>query len=1131
MLLGLEILQSMRLSDNTQDIFQEVTTKLLNLVQAVHVSIYELAQPFEQTDSQAKVTGKVVAAATALNCQPCPPTDIERILSTEYQWGEYQWGNDIAQQIINLDAAGITRCELNLAPKFAVKPYLIVPIVLTQNGKNDFLWGFLTIHQCTGLGEDILHRSWDEDDLLIIQQIVMQIEIMLQKDRRHQKMIEKANEAEQAYATLYRWMEQYRYLVEQIPSVSYVAPLDDSLDFAYVSPQLRDLLEIPASEWDVSFLRSWFDYIHPDDRDRVKQEIARAVATQTPFCCEYRMISRSGKVIWMRDTAHCGLATDGKTQVVSGSAFNISDRKEIEQTLKKSEAMLAKAQRIAKMGNWEWSVFDDETIWSDELFQMYGRDRALGCPVYEEVLAYYIEEDRLKHAQAVQSAIDTGESYHLELRMPKSDGSYRYIDAIGHAERDEQGKVVRLYGTAQDISDRKLAEQKLAAAKVAESANQAKSEFLAVMSHELRTPMNAVIGMTEILQNTPLSRQQKQYVNTIQQGGEVLLSVINNILDLSRIESGYCELEQNPFKLHQCIDEVLELMAARTAEKELELTALVSLDVPSHIIGDFTRLRQIIVNLVSNAIKFTSAGEIVIKVNAQLIDSQTNTYELRFNVSDTGIGIAPDAIAKLFKAFSQADSSITRQYGGTGLGLAICKQLCEMMGGEIGVSSVVGKGSIFSFSIRAQSIFVPDDALSEIAAQLHGRNILSINGHTSCQEAIALYTQAWGMTTHPVCSPDQAMQYLVNSRFDAVLIDRRLSNSDGSKADGFALAQNIREIFPDVPVILINPVNLMVNEATGSNTVYWGDCITKPISASKLYQSLTNIFTPKNTIPLNNSAVSLLAEASENILHDHDFAKRYPLQILVVEDNPVNQHVLMLMLTNLGYQPDCVSNGKQAVDAIVKHSYDLVFMDIQMTVMDGLTATRHIRQLPQHQPWIIGLSANAFADSRAVALASGMNDYLTKPLQATGLVNALQNSPIINLPERHQSQTISAHEQTLDPQILHTLADSIGKQNLSDLLLTYIEHSAQAVVNMESAFQARDFVKLEAENHSLKGGSATFGADRLLKLCQKLQSICRVIIKNQLKYTNADVKEISIILADIEAEYDRVAQFLQLDLD
>ena len=1112
MLLCSDILQSMRQSDNLDKIFQGITAKLLNLVQAAHVVIYQLDK-FIDDHNGTRISGKIVAEAIAPNCESFSPEQIENILR-----GEYQWGQDTTGQIIDLYTAGLSRYEINLAEIFAGKAYLLVPIVLSERVGDKPLWGFLILHQCAVLDREAFQGSWDQDDVLMLQQIAIQIEITLQRINRDHSLLEQLEEADQAYAVLYRWIQQYRSLVEQIPSVSYVSPSCNTPEFAYISPQIENLLDVKASKWNTAFFNIWSNYVHPEDRDRVYQEIRHTIESGEPFCCEYRMLDSKGKIIWVRDTAHLGLAIDGKTQVLRGSVFDISDRKIIEQALRDSEARLVEAQRIAKVGNWELNVVTKKVVWSAELFNIFGRDIALGEPTFEEALAYYAIEDKEKLSQSINRSINTGESYHLELRLAKSN---QYLETYCLAELDNHGQVIRLYGTVQDISDRKLTEAKLTAGRVAEAENKAKGEFLAIMSHELRTPMNAVIGMTEILQRTALSRQQQQYVTTIRQGGEVLLSIINNILDFSRIEAGNFELEERPFKLHQCIEEVLELMASRTAEKFIELVPFISLDVPQQLLGDYTRLRQILVNLVSNAIKFTESGEIVITVNSKLIDRETNTYELQFEVRDTGIGIAPEAIAKLFKAFSQADNSIARQYGGTGLGLAICKQLCELMGGEIGVSSNVGAGSTFSFSIQVQAIIEDLDTTNAIDSELQGKSILCVNPNPTLQQAIALYAQSWEMTIQAAYTTTEALKLLTTSNFEVVLIDQQLVEADGSEVDVLELAKSIQEIFPDINLILLTTINVVLNE--NINFIYFRDCITKPISTSKLYQAFLNVFTnPKNTTfsDQNFQLIPQPLSATDNILGDENFAKSYPFKILVVEDNPSNQKILLLMLENLGYQADAVENGQSAVNYFLSRSYDLIFMDIQMPIMNGLNATKSIRQISNHQPWIIGLSANAFSESRDSAMNAGMNDYLTKPLQTKSLIAALQRIP------QQQHLFVDHSQSPIDLSTLADLEESLGKEDLEELINAYLEHSACAIAKMKEAFTKQDFITIEAENHVLKGGSGSFGAIQLCNSCQAMQSICSRLIKSN-ELAHEDIAKVGSLLKNIEEQYNYAHQTFQ----
>lgn len=851
-------------------------------------------------------------------------------------------------------------------------------------------------------------------------------------------------------------------------------------------------------------------FFTPSSQEKLSQKVQEAVNTGKSYHVELelQMPRSDGSHPYVEAIGHAEYDDNGAVIRLYGTSQDISDRKQIESKLIQNKALLNSTIENSPIGI---ATFDLEGKFlnvNQSLCKIFGysADELLNMTASDITHPNSIE----KTSTALDILIkNEAESVRVEKQYIHKSG--HLIDAISlvSLSRAELGNAIQFIANVEDVTERKQTEAKLASAKLAEEANQAKSKFLAVMSHELRTPMNAVIGMTGILLNTPLTPEQQQYVDTIRQGGEMLLEVINDILDFSRFESGRFELEEYPFKLQQCVEEVLDLMTSRTADKSLELLALIDLDVPQQIIGDHTRLRQILVNLVSNAIKFTERGEIVITVKSKLIDQETNLYELLFDVRDTGIGIEPDAIARLFKAFSQADNSISRKYGGTGLGLAICKQLCELMDGEIGVKSTVGKGSTFSFSIRAVAIASEPIA---IAPELKGKRILSVNSHPTSQQAIALYTQQWQVSTQIACSATEALQLLELSPFDAVLIDRQLADSDAIE-----LARNIQDSFPDLNLVLVTYLTAIANPSP----VSFADCIFKPISASKLSQVFTRIFSSaKNPISPTSNLISN-SSLSSNLISptlDEKFAIDHPLQILVVEDNPVNQQILLLMLEKLGYKSEAVENGLEALNALKRQAYDLIFMDIQMPIMDGLTATQNIRQLSYRHPWIIGLSANASIDSRESALSAGMDDYLTKPLRVKVLIAALRRVPQI---------LISASGQhTLDLATLDTLEDSIGKQDLSKLIIVYLEHSSQAIARMKEAFKNRDLVALEAENHSLKGGSGTFGATQLFELCQDLQFICKILIKSN-RHTSEDIEKIESILKNIEAEYNHVAQAFQ----
>ncbi|OIP72896.1 MAG: hypothetical protein AUK48_10870 [Oscillatoriales cyanobacterium CG2_30_44_21] len=734
----------------------------------------------------------------------------------------------------------------------------------------------------------------------------------------------------------------------------------------------------------------------------------------------------------------------------------------------------------------------------------------------------------------------TGEATNVFLEKQYIHNNGHIVDAISRVSLiyDSNNHPLQFVINVEDVTQKKQNEAKLASAQIAEASNKAKTEFLAAMSHEIRTPMNAVIGMTGLLADTDLSPQQQQFVSIIRQGGEVLLSVINKILDFSRIEAGNVELEEHPFDLHESIEDILDLLASRAVEKSVEIESLISPDVPKRIMGDSTCLRQILVNLIGNAIKFTENGEIVVTVKSHLVDAITNTYRLDFAVSDTGVGIAEDAIARLFKPFSQADSSITRQYGGTGLGLAISKQLCKLLGGEMEVESVINQGTTFKFFILAQGISSEPEA---IAPELIGKRILLVSPSATIQQLTRLYSSHWQMSVHTASSAVEALQVLENHNFDILIIDRNLR-----EMDGLEFASNICDVFKGLPIILLTSI---ASAAVSASTCISG-YQAKPITATKLYQSLLNAFVKPPIIEAveQTDAVDTIPE---NVIPEEG-ATPLSLQILVVEDNSVNQQILLLMLERLGYHGEAVGNGLEAVNALHRQAYDLIFMDIQMPVMDGLTACQSIRQIPDRHPWIIGLSANAFRESRDVALESGMNDYLTKPLKFEELTNTLQSlSPRLSANHSHYLRTAitatknddqSALEASinldrtniyfptdftaselvvLDESTLNNLVECVGRQSISEVIDFYISESGQSIARMKAAFEQKDLAKISFENHSLKGGCATLGASRLTDLCKKLSDVCKIA-----DHPNK-IKTIEIVLEQLELEFLKVCQVLQ----
>ncbi|MFS8868521.1 PAS domain S-box protein [Synechococcus sp. H65.1] len=713
-------------------------------------------------------------------------------------------------------------------------------------------------------------------------------------------------------------------------------------------------------------------------------------------------------------------------------------------------------------------------------------------PAWETVLGRSLEElqqhplwewvhpeDLLATQKAMQKLLQEGRLDGFVNRYRTQDGSYRFIEwraSLAGSLAYAAGRDITLAQQAQ--------EQMKAAMEAAEAANRAKSEFLATMSHEIRTPINAIMGMASLLLDTPLDPQQRDWVQTIRYGSEVLLSLINDILDFSKIESQKLELEETPFSLPQLMEELLDLMAAQAQSKDLELVAWVDPSLPATLVGDPNRLRQILANLLSNAIKFTPQGEVVVTVEAQERDPQVQWVS--FQVQDTGIGIPPEKQDRLFKPFSQVDSSISRRYGGTGLGLAISQRLCQLMGGEIWVQSQPGQGSTFGFRVPLR---VPDPALlaaPALDAALAGKRVLLVEDNASQRQLLARLLQAWGMQV-TACSFAAEAQALAKAQtFDLALVDTSLPDGDG-----LALAKALQQEQPP-----LRPLLLVARSAALASSGSF-PALSKPVKASQLRALLCQEKVPAVTSPLEPPL---------------PLASRCPLHILVAEDNPVNQKVIRLMLERLGYQPDIVANGLEALQALQLRAYDLVLMDLHMPELDGLAATRRIRSElpPDRQPRILALTADAFLESRAAAEAAGVDGYLTKPLQPAVLERALQ--------EISSSCKEEKPEPALDPDTLASLRSMLGSpEDWQEMVQTYQQDSQALLGSLRQALERQDAKTVAQLAHRLKGSSSTLGAKSLAQMCQELENLSR---HPSPAFVNWDT--LKQALQRLEAEYQRV---------
>ncbi len=580
----------------------------------------------------------------------------------------------------------------------------------------------------------------------------------------------------------------------------------------------------------------------------------------------------------------------------------------------------------------------------------------------------------------------------IEIINRESEEKQRWVLSSKIPLRDSGDLVWGMIAISRDITALKKVEEELRRAKeAAEAATRAKSDFLATMSHEIRTPMNAVIGMTSLLLDTPLTLEQTEFVDTIRISGENLLAIINDILDFSKIESGRMDLERRPFHLIESVEDVLDLFSSRAAERGIELAVQFADSLPSVIVGDQVRLRQVLVNLVGNALKFTEKGEVVVAV-AAVPDNEC--CRLQFSVRDTGIGIPRDRMNRLFQSFTQVDSSTTRRYGGTGLGLAISRRLVEMMGGSMQVESEVNSGSTFTFSILADLPVLaelPDLPESENTHQeriqregvteLDGKHVLIVDDNQTNLAILAHQLRRWGIVVTACQFGSEALAAIdAGQQFDAAILDGIMPT-----LDGIQLAQNLRSLpaGSSLPLILLSSSG-DIPSRDNTDHLQLSATLSKPVKTVQLYEALTTA--------ISRSSSYIRAKRKVQSHFDKITPGAVPLRILLAEDNAINQRVALRILQRLGYTADVVETGVAVVNAFAEHEYDVILMDIQMPELNGLDATRRIRaELPaDRQPYIIALTADATAAFQNECLASGMNSYVSKPVRIDELVAALQ---------------------------------------------------------------------------------------------------------------------------------------------
>jgi PAS domain S-box-containing protein len=732
---------------------------------------------------------------------------------------------------------------------------------------------------------------------------------------------------------------------------------------------------------------------------------------------------------------------------------------------------------------------ENVTSWNPAAESLFGysRQEAIGRNVDE--LVARSDAMRAEAVDANTRALKGGE-VRLTTRRTRRDGALVDVD-VRAAPIFVGGQQVGMYALYHDIGEL------LRARREAEAATEAKSAFLATMSHEIRTPLNAVIGMTELLLGTELTPEQRDLAEVVHTSGDALLAVINEILDFSKIEAGRVELESRPFVLRDRVETAVELVAASAAAKGLDVACLVDPGVPAAILGDSTRLGQILVNLLTNAVKFTERGEVVLTVESEAVaeaDESRGVQRLHFTVRDTGIGIPADRIDRLFESFSQVDASTTRRYGGTGLGLAISRRLCELMGGQIWAESEAGKGSTFHFTVEAEA--TPGPQLPPVAAALRDKRLLVVDDNAANREVVTRHARSWGMVPRETESPTQALEWIRRGDpLDVAILDMQMP-----EMDGLTLAGEIRRYRDADALPLVMLTSLGRRPEDRDRHGEFAAFLTKPIKASLLYDAVANALEAKP------AGAEDAGEPGPSAVP----GTPAQLRVLLAEDNAVNRQVALRLLEKLGYGADVAVNGLEALQALRRRPYDVVLMDVEMPEMDGLEAARciHREWRGRERPRIVAMTANAMQGDREICLAAGMDDYVGKPIHLDELAEALH---------RCAPRAVD-DEDVLDYEAIEELRARGGDDAfVVQLVETFLRDAPALLETLHGALENGEAQHLHRAAHTLKSSGRVFGATRLAELCQELEATAR---------TGA-LAGAAELVAGIDEEYARVAAALQ----
>jgi len=838
-----------------------------------------------------------------------------------------------------------------------------------------------------------------------------------------------------------------------------------------------------------------------------------------------RQLDSNGNEIWASVTKVPIYTQSGSIAGLVGLSRDITQLKQTEQALRQAEEKYRAIYENSVEGIFQTTRDGHFLSANPALARLYGYGSPEELVVALTDIEHQLYVDPTRRDEFSQLMRERGEVSGFESQIYRKDRSVIWISESARTVKDANGNFLYYEGIVEDISVRKQAEiEREKAREAALESARTKAQFLANMSHEIRTPMNAITGMTGLLSDTRLTKEQREHVETIRNSTEALLSIINDILDFSKVEAGKLSLELIEFDLREAIESSVEMLAERAHKKNIDLACWMEPDVPAQLRGDPVRLRQILTNLVSNAVKFTEKGEVL--VHAKIARVEIGQVLVRFEVTDTGIGIPPEALSRIFQEFTQVDGSTTRKYGGTGLGLTISKQLVSLMNGEIGVQSEPGKGSTFWVQIPLElQAATPELSLPALHESLKGLRLLLVNHTPSLQRILHQQFAVWGIVDEHAASSAEALQMIVRAAESGDPYPLLLIDVDLPVTDGLSLAQTIKSdarLAASRIVMLttlLNRLSTQTMKATGIAA-----CLVKPIRQSRLVECLVDVMSA------SGASSSLGPEATTEA--PAILPKESNVRILLAEDNVVNQRVALKQLKKLGFSADAVLNGNEVLSALQKVPYDIIIMDCQMPEMDGYEVTKRIRQSGSDSyihlrsaPYIIALTANAMRGDRERCLSLGMNDYLTKPLHVRDLESVLQRALLRIQPA--SVAPVPMPEKPLPDLLDRTVINGLKELRepgqpdpLRELIELFFRDAEPRLKQMEEAATAGDMARLGAAAHTLKGSASNLGAKRLSALCASLEKQGKA----------GDATNVTSTLGEVKGEFAAVRELLQQEL-